>query len=79
MARMKEGHEGHVTCQMSLKTTPTSFSPEKLTKTSNLEVPPVPVTITTWIFTWVVGNTYNTSFVSVTGWGVDFQHVILPL
>lgn len=60
--RSPNGTHGCRTCYIAKcrwKQLPTTFSPKKLTKTSNLEVPPVPVTVTTWIFTWVVGNTYN--------------------
>ena len=34
------------------------------------DVPPHPVTVTTRIITCFVGNPYEPSFVTVTGWGV---------
>ena len=39
-----------------------------------LELPPThphPVTVTTGIITFLIGNPYKPSFVTVTGWGVD--------
>ena len=35
---------------------------------------PHPVTVTTWIIPFLVGNPYKPSFVTVTGWGVDLKH-----
>ena len=32
---------------------------------------PSPVTVTTWIIPFLVGNPYKPSFVTVIGWGVD--------
>ena len=39
---------------------------------------PHPVTVTTRIISFLVGNPYKPSFVTVTGWGVDRTEVILP-
>ena len=35
---------------------------------------PHPVTVTTRIITFLVGNPYKPSFVTVTGWGVDLSY-----
>ena len=37
----------------------------------SLRSTPHPVTVTTRIITFLVGNSYKSSFVTVTGWGVD--------
>ena len=36
---------------------------------------PHPVTVTTRIITFLIGNPYKPSFVTVTGWGVDLRDV----
>ena len=36
-----------------------------------LELPPHPATVTTRIITFLIGDPYKPSFVTVTGWGVD--------
>ncbi len=38
---------------------------------------PHPVTVTTRIITFLVGNPYKPSFATVTGWGVDPRHISL--
>ena len=37
---------------------------------------PRPVTVTTRIITYLVGNPYKPSFATVTGWGVDPTHTV---
>ena len=39
----------------------------------NLGTTPHPVTVTTRIITFLIGNPYKPSFVTVTGWGVDLK------
>ena len=41
---------------------------------SLLGTTPHPVTVTTRIITFLIGNPYKPSFVTVTGWGVDLSH-----
>ena len=36
---------------------------------------PHPVTVTTRIITFLIGNPYKPSFVTVTGWGVDLKYI----
>ena len=38
---------------------------------------PHPVTVTTRIITFLVGNPYKPSFVTVTGWGVDPKYMVV--
>ncbi len=38
---------------------------------------PHPVTVTTRIITFLVGNPYKLSFATVTGWGVDPRHIVI--
>ena len=38
---------------------------------------PHPVTVTTRIITYLVGNPYKPSFATVTGWGVDPMYILL--
>ena len=40
-----------------------------------LGLSPLPVTVTTRIITFLIGNPYKPSFVTVTGWGVDRKHI----
>ena len=44
-------------------------------KQNVLELPPLPVTVTTRIVTFLIGNPYKPSFTTVTGWGVDLKNV----
>ena len=45
-------------------------------KNNILELPPTdPVTVTTRIIPFLVGNRFKPSFVTVTGWGVDRKHI----
>ena len=37
---------------------------------------PHPVTVTTRIITFLIGNPYKPSFVTVTGWGVDLNYIL---
>ena len=37
---------------------------------------PHPVTVTTRIITFLVGNPYKPSFATVTGWGVDLRYTL---
>ena len=37
---------------------------------------PHPVTVTTRIITFLIGNPYKPSFVTVTGWGVDRRYML---
>ena len=39
---------------------------------------PHPVTVTTRIIPFLIGNPYKPSFVTVTGWGVDLRHTCWP-
>ena len=39
---------------------------------------PHPVTVTTRIITFLVGNPYKPSFATVTGWGVDPRDMLVP-
>ena len=39
---------------------------------------PHPVTVTTRIITFLVGNPYKPSFATVTGWGVDLSYTVIP-
>ena len=41
------------------------------TKNISVRSTPLPVTVTTRIITYLVGNPYKPSFTTVTGWGVD--------
>ena len=36
---------------------------------------PLPVTVTTRIVTFLIGNPYKPSFTTVTGWGVDLMYI----
>ena len=38
---------------------------------------PHPVTVTTRIITFLIGNPYKPSFVTVTGWGVDRKYLVV--
>ena len=38
---------------------------------------PHPVTVTTRIITFLIGNPYKPSFVTVTGWGVDLIYIYI--
>ena len=40
----------------------------------NFDLPPHPATVTTRIITFLVGNPYSPSFVTVIGCGVDHIH-----
>ena len=40
-----------------------------------LGLPPHPLTVTTRIITFLVGNPYKPSFVTVAGWGVDRSYI----
>ena len=40
---------------------------------------PHPVTVTTKIITYLVGNPYKPSFATVTGWGVDPSYTVIKL
>ena len=40
---------------------------------------PLPVTVTTRIITFLVGDPYKPSFATVTGWGVDPRYIYLHL
>ena len=42
----------------------------------HLRSTPHPVTVTTRIITFLVGNPYKPSFATVTGWGVDATYTI---
>ena len=40
---------------------------------------PHPVTVTTRIITFLVGNPYKPSFATVTGWGVDLRYLFVNI
>ena len=44
-------------------------------KASYFRSTPHPVTVTTRIITFLIGNPYKPSFATVTGWGVDPNHI----
>ena len=57
---------------------------QKSPYTSRLQISPLyirstphPVTVTTRIITFLIGNPYKPSFVTVTGWGVDPTYTLL--
>ena len=47
-------------------------------KNASFRSTPHPVTVTTRIITFLIGNPYKPSFVTVTGWGVDLMYEYQP-